>query len=109
MTEVPGRRSCPRVGLADLTDPGQIDLDEDRPTLVQGAADRLGGGTGELEAPVDLGPLQHAAPRDRVAELLRGDEVIVATVDLAGAGIAGGHGDAEVEIGQALAQAGDDG
>ena len=75
-------------GIAALTAPRalQVDLDEHRPPRVERLLDRRPRGAGPLQAAVDLGPLQQLAALDQLVEAGRADEVVVASVDLAGRG-----------------------
>lgn len=50
-----------------------------------------------LQAAVDVRPLQHLAAVDELLEAIRGDEVVVDSVDLTGTGRPGGRGDTEVK------------
>jgi hypothetical protein len=48
--------------------------------------------------------LDERALADQALELLVGEELVVDAVDLAGSGVAGGGGHAELELGDPLAQ-----
>jgi hypothetical protein len=58
---------------------------------------------------VDLGPLEQCAVIDQLLKLLGGDKRVVDAVDLTGARCPGSHGNAEVQVGNAVTQTADNG
>ena len=72
-------------------------------------ADGLSRGPGAVQATVDFRPFEQRALADQLLESLGGHKRIVDAVHLTRTGRSGGDGDGKVQIGNAFAQAADDG